>query len=152
MGMGNISGGELMILVFLALLLIGPEKLPQYAQQLAKLVRTLKEMMSGAKETLKDELGDDFEELQKFDPRQYDPRRIVRDALNDPAPARRSVPTSAPAQSAAGFTATSAAGTTLAGGAALAGAAVASQEDGTMEEVTEASAEPAAPPFDDEAT
>lgn len=70
-----------MVIAFLALILIGPDRLPEYAAQLGKLVRTLKEMMSGAKTTLKEELGDDYAELQKFDPRQYDPRRIVRDAL-----------------------------------------------------------------------
>ena len=95
----NISGEEFLILVFVALVLIGPERLPQYAEQLARLVRTLREMMAGAKTSLKEELGDDYAELAKFDPRQYDPRRIVREALVEdvgpasrPAPARRPAP------------------------------------------------------------
>ena len=53
----NISGEEFLILVFVALVLIGPERLPQYAEQLARLVRTLREMMAGAKTSLKEELG-----------------------------------------------------------------------------------------------
>jgi len=89
----NISGEEFLILVFVALVLIGPERLPQYAEQLARLVRTLREMMAGAKTSLKEELGDDYAELAKFDPRQYDPRRIVREALvEDVVPASRPAP------------------------------------------------------------
>lgn len=86
----NISGGQFLVLVFLALVLIGPEKLPQYAGQLARLVKTLKRMMTGATTTLKEELGEEYSELAKFDPRQYDPRRIVRDALlEDVVPATK---------------------------------------------------------------
>lgn len=95
----NISGEEFLILVFVALVLIGPERLPQYAEQLGRLVKTLREMMAGAKTSLKEELGDDYAELAKFDPRQYDPRRIVREALVEdvvpasrPAPGRRPTP------------------------------------------------------------
>ena len=42
-------------------------------------------MATGAKARMKDELGDDFDEVQwqKLDPRQYDPRRIIREALLD---------------------------------------------------------------------
>lgn len=88
----NISGEEFLILIFVALILIGPERLPQYAEQLGRLVKSLKEMMSGAKTTLKEELGDDYNELAKFNPRQYDPRRIVREALlDDVVPASRPV-------------------------------------------------------------
>ncbi len=94
----NISGGEFIILAFLALVLIGPERLPQYAQQLARLVKTLREMMSGARTTLQEELGEDYAELAKFDPRQYDPRRIVREALlEDVVPSTKQAPSRAPA-------------------------------------------------------
>lgn len=96
--MWNISGGEFLILAFIALVLIGPERLPQYAEQLGRLVRTIKEMMTGARTTLKEELGDDYAELAKFDPRQYDPRRIVRDAmLEDVVPATKPAASRAPA-------------------------------------------------------
>ncbi len=66
--------------------------------------------MAGATSTLKDELGEDFEELQKFDPRQYDPRRIVREALlEDVVPATKRAP-SASARAAGGVAAAGAAG------------------------------------------
>lgn len=98
----NISGEELIFLVFLALVLIGPERLPQYAEQLARLVKNLRELASGAKVSLREELGDDIDELAKYDPRQYDPRRIVRDALlDDVVPARKPAPSRAVASAGA---------------------------------------------------
>lgn len=88
--MMNFSGAEFVIILFLALVLIGPERMPYYAQQLAKFVRNFQSMLTGAKSTLKEELGDDYAELAKFDPRQYDPRKIVRDALiEDVVPSSR---------------------------------------------------------------
>jgi sec-independent protein translocase protein TatB len=54
-----------------------------YAQKLAQLVKSVKQMASGAKERMRDEMGPEFDEVdwKKLDPRQYDPRRIIRDAL-----------------------------------------------------------------------
>jgi sec-independent protein translocase protein TatB len=43
---------------------------------------------------MKDELGEDFDldEWRKLDPRQYDPRRIIRDALLEPDPDQEDEP------------------------------------------------------------
>ncbi len=84
----DINGGEFLIIVVLALILIGPERLPQYAAQLARLVRRLKSLAADAKERVSDELGPELADVDwsKLDPRQYDPRRIVRDALLDDGP------------------------------------------------------------------
>lgn len=67
----------------IAVFVLGPERLPLYAQKLAQLVKSLKQMASGAKERMRDEMGPEFDEVdwKKLDPRQYDPRRIIRDAL-----------------------------------------------------------------------
>jgi sec-independent protein translocase protein TatB len=42
-------------------------------------------MASGAKDRMRDEMGPDFDEIdwKKLDPRQYDPRRIIREALTE---------------------------------------------------------------------
>src|SRR5512142_1298106 len=42
-------------------------------------------MAQGAQEKVREELGPDFDDVdwRKLDPRQYDPRRIVREALAD---------------------------------------------------------------------
>ena len=49
-------------------------------------------MLDDAKDRVREEMGPDFdeEEWRKLDPRQYDPRRIIRDALLEPpAPRNR---------------------------------------------------------------
>lgn len=96
----GVNGSELLVIAVLGLLVIGPERLPHYASQLARLVRELRRMAQGAKAQVQAELGPEFDDVdwQKLDPRQYDPRRIVRDALtevwededDEPAPRVRS--------------------------------------------------------------
>ncbi len=76
---------KLLIIGIIALFVIGPERLPHYASQLARLVRSLRDMANGAKDRMREEMGPDFDEIdwKKLDPRQYDPRRIIREALAD---------------------------------------------------------------------
>ncbi len=79
---------KLLLIGIIALFLIGPDRLPAYSAQLGRLIRQLRDMASGAKERMRDELGPDFDDMdwKKLDPRQYDPRRIIREALKeDPA-------------------------------------------------------------------
>lgn len=90
--MGLVSFGltfdKLLIILVIAVFLIGPDRLPQYAAQLARLVRTLRDFANGARDRMRDEMGPEFDEVdwRKLDPRQYDPRRIIREALlEDPA-------------------------------------------------------------------
>lgn len=80
-----INGSELAVIALLAVVLIGPERLPQYAQQLAALVRNLRRLTADTTERVRAELGPEFDDLdlRSLDPRQYDPRRIVRDALRE---------------------------------------------------------------------
>ncbi len=79
---------KLVLILIVAALLVGPERLPTYAETLARLTVRAREWLSGAKTRVKDELGEDFDDVEwrKLDPRQYDPRRIIRDALLDDAP------------------------------------------------------------------
>lgn len=74
---------KLLLIGIIAVFLIGPDRLPAYSAQFARLVRSLRDMARGAKDRMRDELGPDFDELEwkKLDPRQYDPRRIIREAL-----------------------------------------------------------------------
>jgi sec-independent protein translocase protein TatB len=74
---------KLLLIGVIAVFIIGPERLPAYSAKFGQFVRKLKEMSSGAKDRIKEELGDDFDEVEwkKLDPRQYDPRRIIREAL-----------------------------------------------------------------------
>ncbi|MDH6532636.1 sec-independent protein translocase protein TatB [Aurantimicrobium minutum] len=95
---------KLLLIGVIAVFVIGPERLPSYAAKFGQFVRKLKEMSVGAKDRIKEELGADFDEdeWKKLDPRQYDPRRIIREALLDDggAASAASVPVApAPAQS-----------------------------------------------------
>ena len=83
--MFGLSGEKLLILGVIALIVLGPERLPEYAKGLANIIKNLRRMAEGAKEKVKDELGEDFEDVdwRKLDPRQYDPRRIIREALTE---------------------------------------------------------------------
>ncbi|HXH36228.1 MAG TPA: Sec-independent protein translocase TatB [Plantibacter sp.] len=76
---------KLLVIAVLAAFLIGPDRLPAAAASLARLVRGLKELATGARERVREEIGPEFDDVdwQKLDPRQYDPRRIIRDALLD---------------------------------------------------------------------
>lgn len=92
--MFGISGEKLLILGLLAAIVLGPERLPYYAQQLAKLVKSVKRFADGAKDQLSAEVGEELD-WKKLDPRQYDPRRIIREALIDDESAMHSVSTTA---------------------------------------------------------
>ncbi len=77
-----------MILLVLALFILGPERLPGYAKAFAQFIKKMRAMANTAQTQMKDELGEGFEDLdwKKLDPRQYDPRRIIREALLDDTP------------------------------------------------------------------
>ncbi|APX03258.1 Sec-independent protein translocase TatB [Arthrobacter sp. QXT-31] len=81
--MFGINGPEFLLLLLIGILVIGPQRLPEYTQKLANLVREVRRMASGAREQIKEEVGIDIDEVdwKKYDPRQYDPRRIIKEAL-----------------------------------------------------------------------
>jgi sec-independent protein translocase protein TatB len=84
----DISVEKVALLLIIAVLVLGPTKLPEYARKLGRLIRELRRMASGAQEKLRQELGPEFEDIdwRKMDPRQYDPRRIIREALLEDEP------------------------------------------------------------------
>jgi sec-independent protein translocase protein TatB len=78
--MFGLTGEKLLILGLIAVFVLGPDRLPHYAAQLAKFIKSMKAMAEGAKTQLSSELGEELD-WKKLDPRQYDPRRIIREAL-----------------------------------------------------------------------
>ncbi len=81
---------KLLLILVIAAVLLGPDRLPEVASQLARFTKWLRTFVSGTKERVKEEMGDEFDEVDwsQLDPRRYDPRRIIADALLDsPAPA-----------------------------------------------------------------
>ena len=85
----DINGSEFLLILVVAVLVIGPERLPKYAAQLGAWVRTMRQFLRTAKERVDAELGEQAADVDwtALDPRRYDPRRIVREALLDDPPA-----------------------------------------------------------------
>jgi len=88
---------KLLVIGVIAALLLGPDRLPKYAEMLARGVKRGRELLGTARDRMQDELGDDVD-WRTLDPRQYDPRRIIREALLDDAPPPRPAPATAPEQ------------------------------------------------------
>src|SRR5689334_24305956 len=86
--MAGVNGWEFIAIIVLAVVILGPERLPEYAAKLGRLVRQARAMAEGAKGQLREQMGPEFDDIdwRQYDPRQYDPRRIVREALLDPTP------------------------------------------------------------------
>ncbi|MBW3086660.1 Sec-independent protein translocase protein TatB [Austwickia sp. TVS 96-490-7B] len=79
----DINGWEFVIIMVIAFVLIGPDKLPSYVARLRAWVRDLRQMADGARTQLRQQMGPEFDNVdwKAYDPRQYDPRRIVREVL-----------------------------------------------------------------------
>ncbi|WP_426623606.1 Sec-independent protein translocase TatB [Leifsonia sp. McL0607] len=87
--MFGLTPEKLLIIAVIAAFLIGPERLPLYAAKFSQFIRSMRDTANGAKARMKEEMGPEFDDVdwKKLDPRQYDPRRIVREALMDNTPA-----------------------------------------------------------------
>nr|WP_250648990.1 MULTISPECIES: Sec-independent protein translocase TatB [unclassified Actinomyces] len=64
---------------------IGPQRLPEYTRKLTQWVRQLRLFLDNAKAQIAEEVGPELADLnlQDLNPRNYDPRKIVRDALGE---------------------------------------------------------------------
>lgn len=95
---------KLLLIGLIAALIVGPERLPRYAEALAGFTRKARDWVSSARTRVRDEMGEEFDDVdwRTLDPRQYDPRRIIREALLDDAP----VPTVRAAQAGAAVAST----------------------------------------------
>jgi sec-independent protein translocase protein TatB len=69
---------EVLALVVIALLVFGPEKLPQAAAQAGRMLRQVRQMANNAKTDLQDNLGPEF---ANFDPTDLHPKNFVRKHL-----------------------------------------------------------------------
>ena len=79
---------KLLVIGVIAALIVGPERLPRYAETLAHFTTRARDYLRVARTRVKDEMGENFDDVdwRTLDPRQYDPRRIIREALLDDAP------------------------------------------------------------------
>ena len=65
--MFNIGGGEIIGLLILGMILIGPDRMPSVAADAARLLVKLKNMAQTATNELKENLGPGYEDLQVKD-------------------------------------------------------------------------------------
>ncbi len=75
---------ELAVIAFIAVLVVGPDRLPELAQQAGRFLRRMRTYANAARDDLRNELGPEFSDLELRD---LDPRAIVRkhimEAMND---------------------------------------------------------------------
>ena len=79
--MFDIGAGEFIALAVVALLVLGPEKLPRYAAEAARMLQRLRGMAGAARADVRRELGPEFEDISLQD---LNPRSLVRKHLLDP--------------------------------------------------------------------
>jgi sec-independent protein translocase protein TatB len=84
---------EMLVIAFIAVIVFGPDRLPDLARQAGRMARQLRSFAHAARDELRSELGPEYADLQLRD---LDPRTIVRkhimEAMNEPdepAPDRR---------------------------------------------------------------
>ncbi|MDJ0467270.1 Sec-independent protein translocase subunit TatA/TatB [Rhodococcoides fascians] len=76
---------KLFLVAIIAGFVLGPQRLPGYAHRLGRAVRTLRHFVDSTRSTAEAEMGVPLRrsEWESLDLRQYDPRRIVADALRE---------------------------------------------------------------------
>ncbi len=110
--MFNIGPLELVVLALVGIIVLGPDRIPGVARDAARMIRQLRDMATGARSQLKNELGPEFadvgldslRELRSLNPRTAIQRALlgdddeVVDVPRDDAPADTRAATSPPAQ------------------------------------------------------
>ena len=81
--MFGMGWSEIILIGIVGVLVFGPDKLPEFARQSARLVRTVRRMAQDAKDDLGRELGHDLSGLNLRD---LDPREVVRRRILDDSP------------------------------------------------------------------
>ena len=102
--MFNVGPMELVVLAIVGLIVLGPDRLPGLARDAARMLRTLRDLATGARQQLREELGPEFAdvdlrnlnprtavqraifgdevpEFSKYDPRRINPGAAVRNAI-----------------------------------------------------------------------
>jgi sec-independent protein translocase protein TatB len=77
----DVGAGEIIGLAVVALVVVGPEKLPRYAADAARMLRQVRRIASEARDEVTRELGPELKDLDLAD---LDPRQLVRKHLLEP--------------------------------------------------------------------
>ena len=81
--MFGMGWSEILLIGIVGVLVFGPDKLPEFARQSARLIRTVRRMAQDAKNDLGRELGHD---LSGLDLKDLDPREVVRRTILEDSP------------------------------------------------------------------
>jgi sec-independent protein translocase protein TatB len=71
---------ELMVIIVVAVVVFGPDRLPEFARQAGRLVRQVRQFTQAARDDIRSELGPEFAEFELAD---LDPRRAMRKYIQD---------------------------------------------------------------------
>ena len=71
---------ELMVIIVVAVIVFGPDRLPEFARQAGRLVRQIRQFTNAARDDIRSELGPEFADFELTD---LDPRRAMRKYIQD---------------------------------------------------------------------
>jgi sec-independent protein translocase protein TatB len=71
---------EMMVIAVVAVLVFGPDRLPDFARQAGRMVRQIKHFTESARDDIRAELGPEFADFEITD---LDPRKAVRKYIQD---------------------------------------------------------------------
>lgn len=71
---------ELAVIVVVAVIVFGPDRLPDFARQAGRFVRQVRRFTQAARDDIRSELGPEFADFEITD---LDPRRAVRKYIQD---------------------------------------------------------------------
>jgi sec-independent protein translocase protein TatB len=71
---------EMMVIIVVAVVVFGPDRLPDFARQAGRLVRQVRQFTQAARDDIRSELGPEFADFEITD---LDPRRAVRKYIQD---------------------------------------------------------------------
>lgn len=74
---------KLLLVAIVAGVLVGPQRMPHYAHELARLVRSFRAFVETTRAQAERDVGVPLQPAD-WDLAQYDPRRIVREAMQEP--------------------------------------------------------------------
>ena len=81
----GIGWGELMLLLVLAVIFFGPEKLPEISRKAARVIHTVRLLANQATSQLKEELGPEYQDLTMADlnPKTFVQKHLLADMQED---------------------------------------------------------------------
>ena len=78
--MFDIGLPELLVIFVVAVIVFGPDRLPEFARQAGRLIRQVRQFTQSARDDIRSELGPEFADFELTD---LDPRKAVRKYVQD---------------------------------------------------------------------